>query len=754
MQRFDSSPHFSLRDGRIRIHALLALVVLLGGTLLWARIRYPNLTAGTFYMLQDSGFRETAHLVSFMLYWIPQMDSLEVQPETGYFTLPSNRAEDDFEEAKRLFHLGDFPAAAALLSQLIGQQGENEDRLFWLAITQMRLAEANNCLAALRNPENRLHTVHASHQSNQAWCTLPLTKHHARKESATAAIQTLRKLLERYDSESSLYRWLLNFCYMTIDGYPDQVPAQYRLKTRFTDFFYGKPAEGQGAAAADLSFSDRAAEFGIDTFDSGRGVAVEDFDGDGRLDIITGGSFDPLRYYRNRGEGFEDVTAGSGLEDAIQAHLVSAADFNNDGRMDVFVASFFQPFRLFQNVDGRSFEDVTEAVGLRDGADGKRTFGWTSAWGDVDNDGDLDLFHASWGTRIPLVWDFMAEGRADSRLFLQENGRFVDRTDVFGLGPYVSDQPMIGAAFGDFDNDGFADLFLSSATKRQSVLLHNEGGQRFTPHSRFGSSFVGSFVDVDHDGNLEIFLNSGGEARTSTEKAVFGMDYGDPDTGRALVLKRDDTGRFEPLHGFFDDMTIGSMGASYGDLNNDGCLDFYLGTGGPEPWFVLPNLMYLGRTDGTGCALATENISRLHGFGTIQKGHGIVFFDWDEDGDQDVYSSLGGMWPADRWPNQFFVNESELDQSWIKIRLHGRRTNRFGVGCRIRVDALTADGKPVVRTYHMDQKTTFGSAPFLAHIGLGESTSVESVRVYWPGSGAWQSYEADLNNLNHFTEPD
>ncbi len=683
------------RSRRILFRSLLALVVLLAAALLSSRLLYPNLSAGMFYMVRDSGLHETSNLLRFMLYWLPQMDSLEVHPQTGYFTLPSERAEDDFEEAKRLFHLGEFAAAADLLSQIINQEGENEDRLFWLAITQMRLGEATNCLAALRNPEGVSRGEHAQHESTQAWCTLPLTRHHAQTEWASAAIQTLEKLLDEYDSENKLYRWLLNFSYMTIDGYPGQVPEHYLVANSFTDFFYGKP--DKGVAAFDLSFNDRAAELGVDTFDAGKGVAVEDFDNDGRLDIITGGSFDPLRYYRNTPAGFEEATSGSGLDGAVQSHIISAADF--------------------------------------------------------DNDGDLDLFQANWGIGIPGVSGFLAEPRADSRLLVQQDGRFVDRTEAFGLLPYVSDQPMIGAAFGDYDNDGFTDLLLSSATKHLGALLHNEGGQRFMLDSRLGSTFVGSFVDIDHDGNLEIFVNTGGEARTSTEKAVFGMDYGDHATGRSHVLKRGPSGLFERLDDFFDDMPIGSMGASYGDLNNDGCLDFYLGTGGPEPWFVLPNLMYLGRADGNGCSLTTDNISRLHGFGTVQKGHGIVFFDWDDDGDQDVYSSLGGMWPADRWPNQFFVNESELDQSWIKVRLQGRRTNRFGIGCRIRVEAVTAKGEPVIRTYHMDQKTTFGSAPYLAHIGLGAGTALKSVEVYWPRSGIRKLYKTEINALNQLTEP-
>ena len=736
---------FNANDGRIAVRSLLVSFALLGGSFAASLFFYPSLTKATLYILQDSGLRETAHLSRFLLYWIPLMDSLEADPRTGLFTLPSDPPEQDFAQAKRLFHLGEFAGAVEALDRVIDGQGEDEERLFWLAMSQMRLAEATNCLAALRSPGSH-------HGSHQAWCALPISQHHRQQQWAWAAAETFQRLLDHYDSQDRLYRWLLNFCYMTIDGYPDQVPAKYRVETKFTDFFYGEPQ--QAGEASNLSFRDRAAELGVDTFDSGRGVAVEDFDGDGRLDIVTGGSFDPLHYYRNVGDAFEDATAGSGLQNAAQSHFISSADYDNDGRPDLFVGSFFEPARLFRNVDGRRFEDVTEAVGLRSGAGGKREFGWSSVWGDIDNDGDLDLFFASWGVRLPLVWGFMAAPRLDSRLFVQEDGLFVDRTDQLGLSSYVTDQMMVGAAFGDYDNDGYTDLFLSSALKRGSALLRNEGGERFTLDSRFGAAFVSSFVDLDHDGRLEIFLNSPGEARTSTEKAVFGMEYGDPTSGRALVLKRDDGGRFRPLDDFFDDMPIGSMGASYGDLNNDGCLDFYLGTGNPEAWFVLPNLMYLGRSTGTTCDLSTENISRLHGFGTIQKGHSIVFFDWDDDGDQDVYSSLGGMWPADRWPNQFFVNESELEQSWIKIRLEGRRTNRFGIGCRIRVEARTAAGEKLIRTYHMDQKTTFGSAPFLAHIGLGRATSVESVNVYWPVSGVWQSYQAEINRLNRLVEPE
>jgi hypothetical protein len=164
--------------------------------------------------------------------------------------------------------------------------------------------------------------------------------------------------------------------------------------------------------------------------------------------------------------------------------------------------------------------------------------------------------------------------------------------------------------------------------------------------------------------------------------------------------------------------------------------------------------MYFGQTTGTRCAERLVNISMLNGFGTIQKGHGIVFFDFDEDGDQDIYSSLGGMWPADRWPNQFFVNNSRLDNRWVKIRLHGRKTNHFGLGATIKVIAENDRQEEIVRYALMDQKTGFGSGPYLAHIGLMNATRIKSVEVFWPASRCRKTYQAELGRLNILDEKD
>ena len=455
------------------------------------------------------------------------------------------------------------------------------------------------------------------------------------------------------------------------------------------------------------------------------------------------------------GRDFVDRTQEAGLGAISQVHIITAADFDNDGWIDLFVGRPYLPYLLLHNNGDGTFEDVTLAAGLLDGwLDDEVSFTWGSAWGDADNDGDLDLFISRWGLRIPFLGGLLARPYRGSLFFRnQGGGRFVDHTAEAGLTEVLKDQVYVGAAWGDSDNDGDLDLFLSGFVQNGSRMLANDGAGRFSNRERHGPGFMAAFLDLDHDGQLEIFQGGFTDAWTSTAGAVFGDELGQP-AGRSLILRRSSAGRFEPDSDYFDGgaLPIPSMGVSYGDLDLDGCSDFYIGTGNPEGWLVLPNLMFRGARDGSGCSDLATNISMINGFGTIQKGHGIVFFDVDDDGDQDLYSSLGGMWPGDRWPNQLFLNESRTGNRWIKIRLRGRRTNRYGLGARIEVRGENSDGHEILRTYLMDHKTGFGSAPYLAHIGLLDVASIQDVSVFWPGSERRCSYSANLESLNWLDE--
>ncbi len=732
---------------------------------LWFSVRFPGFTEALVADLRHASWHENSSQYRFLLYYAEIYGELRGSDPDGFVALPPPEASQSLlEKGKRRFHRGEFGQAVSQIQEHIRLRGETEESLFWLAASLSRQAEATNCLDSLiqREPESedpeRVTTATPAESMPHdmtRMCALPIVLPHMRDQATEASVQVLERLLDEYDARNPLYRWLLNFGYMTLGRYPEGVPERYRVSNSFTDLFYGEGKRRAEANHADLVFRDGARELGVATLDVGKGVAVEDFDGDGYLDIVTGGTFDPLRYYRNiQGREFVDATRQAGLEAVQQAFIITAADYDNDGAMDLFVSRPFHHFQLLRNGGGGTFEDVTFSSGLLGGTPdrGEAVYTCVSAWGDIDNDGDLDLFLAQFGQQLPFAGGLLSRRPMPSRLFINQDGRFVDRTSDFGLEDVVHDRIFLGAAFGDYDNDGWIDLFLSSFTRGQSVLLRNLGGRRFETTSLIGSTepgFMTAFVDVDHNQRLDLFQGGQSPAEISVENTVFGKE---PSRNASKIFLQTNGG-FSQRHDFFSDsMPAGTMGASFGDLNNDGCYDFYLGTGNPESWFVLPNLMYLGELEGVRCTGRMSNISMLSGFGTVQKGHGIVFFDFDNDGDQDIYSSLGGMWPGDGWPNQLFVNESHLSNNWVKFRLKGRRSNRFGLGATIRVLAENPAGETIQRTYLMDNGTGFGSAPYLAHIGLLNADRILEVEVNWPASGCRHTYSAQLNSLQQLDE--
>lgn len=749
---------------RVKSAVKFVLLAILAAVLVYATYFYHHYRGFVRFLATQfryATWTENHNFALFLAYWTEYIQKLSYNQSTGIYGFEKAAAQPmgEFEAGKMAYHLANFPRAITLIENDIKSRGESESKLFWLAMSYLRNAETQNCLSKIR-PAAAGETALADgspHTHNlQLMCTLPLTQFHDQPANSRAAAKLFEKLLDSYDSKNDLYRWLLNFSYMTVNGFPQEVPAKYLIRSKFIDTFYGEGARRTAEENSVLSFADRARDLGVDNFGTGRGVAVEDFDKDGYLDIVTGGQFEGLKYYKNdHGVRFIDMTAQAGLAGVKQPFIITAADYDNDGWPDLFIARPLGRFQLFHNNQNGTFTDVTASSGLLDGMEeGEVANTWVSAWGDVNNDGYLDLFLSQWSMKIPYATGLLARPTMDSKLFINEHGHFVDRTREYGLAQMLKDRSFVGATFGDYDSDGYVDLFLSSPFRDSSILLHNVGGQRFEktniiPPERCG--FVAAFVDVNHDGKLDIFQAGTGDARTATQMAVFGEDLKKNQSNHSTIFVQTADGKFEEHDEFFD-IPIGAMGASFGDINNDGCYDFYLGTGDPEGWFILPKLMYLGQSEGTHCVLRTKNISMLQGFGTVQKGHGIVFFDYNNDGKQDIYSSLGGMWPADRWVNRFFVNNSNLTNHWVDFRLRGRKTNYFGVGCNIRVTAENQKGESIVRYYLMTNGTGFGSTPYLAHIGLMDAVRIKNVEVYWPVTRQWKSYDAPLDKLSTLDE--
>ena len=188
--------------------------------------------------------------------------------------------------------------------------------------------------------------------------------------------------------------------------------------------------------------------------------------------------------------------------------------------------------------------------------------------------------------------------------------------------------------------------------------------------------------------------------------------------------------------------SIFAMGANFGDLNNDGFLDFYLGTGSPDFDAVVPNRMFLNKG-----GKYFEEVTSAGGFGHIQKGHGIAFADIDQDGDQEIYALMGGAFQGDGFTNVLFENPG-FGNNWITIALQGVSTNRSAIGTKIE---LMMDNNQKI--YHtVGTGGSFGSSSLQAEIGLGSAKSIKKLTVYWQNSETTTFENVPVNQKIHITE--
>ena len=191
--------------------------------------------------------------------------------------------------------------------------------------------------------------------------------------------------------------------------------------------------------------------------------------------------------------------------------------------------------------------------------------------------------------------------------------------------------------------------------------------------------------------------------------------------------------------------SIESMGLNFGDIDNDGWLDFYVGTGYPSLDALMPNLLF--RNDRGKRFQEVTNA----GFGHLQKGHGISFADLDNDGDQDVYHSLGGFVKADGFWNILLENPGS-GNNWVTLHLEGVRSNRSAIGAEITIQASGPKGD---RTIYRVVGTggSYGSSTLQQEIGLGKCNKIQSIKIYWPSSTISQEFQnVDINKFYHLSE--
>lgn len=578
------------------------------------------------------------------------------------------------------------------------------------AMAYMRLGEQQNCCAT----------------NNADSCLLPIQGQgiHRVPFGAEKSVTLLSQLLAS-DSRNVAARWSLNIGYMALGRYPWDVPPKWLIPPTAFRSDYPLPR-----------FPNVAPKMGLDLTGLGGGCVMEDFDGDGLLDLMIsrGGPREQIRFFHNNGDGtFTERTKEAGLTGETGGINLIQADYNNDGFPDVFVLrGNGLPNSLLRNNGDGTFEDVTEAAGLLSFHPAH-----TAVWLDYNGDGYLDLFV---GNRTVL-----GDPKPHPCQLFRNNGdgTFTECAKECGLG-LVGNIRAVASA--DVNQDGRPDIYITYYGS-DGRLLRNDGpagwfgskrgAWRFTdvtasahvPGSRYGAACI--FFDYDNDGWPDL-LTIGTTLNGVSEVA---NDYmGQPLVRETLHLYHNDH------HGMFTDVTVQAhlnkvlMGQAVGvgDLDNDGNLDVYIGTGGIGLGDLVPKRMF--RNNG---GTSFQDVTTAGDFGHLQKGTAICFGDLFNNGQQDIYEVMGGACDGDVAHNVLFANPGNANR-WIALTLEGVRSNRSALGARIRVTLETPTGvRTLWRT--VGSGGSYGASPLRQEIGLGAARAIRDVQILWPTTGQVQT---------------
>lgn len=483
----------------------------------------------------------------------------------------------------------------------------------------------------------------------------------------------------------------------------------------------------------------------LDTTGSGGGFF--DYDNDGLLDIylVQGGDYGPdgsippgktltSVLYHNEGKGtFVDVTKKAGIGNRGFGMGAAAADFDNDGDQDLFVTNYGRNVLYRNNGDG-TFADVTEAAGLGEPV----AWSGSAAWGDIDNDGDLDLYvthyldfrpdmkgvHSSAISKregfmfFPGPRDY--EGVTDSLYRNNADGTFTDVTGSAGLSPA---NKGLGVVFVDFDDDGDQDIFVAD-DKTPNFLYRNDG--------------AGGFADVAFEAGVAV--SEDGEETAGMGVAVDDYD-GDGRVDAAVtnmifeynsLYHNDGALRFSDRarHSGFAENSYQfvGFGICFLDADNDGRRDIMVTNGHiadyidafSQSWsFRQERFLFHNLGEGR-----FENVTARSGdiAGVKKVGRGLAYGDFDNDGDMDLLAMNAGEAP------NLYRNDGGNRNHWLRVRAVGTRSNRDGVGASVRI---TAGG-------HSQRQDVRANSGYLSThdprllFGLGQASRVESIEVRWP----------------------
>lgn len=469
------------------------------------------------------------------------------------------------------------------------------------------------------------------------------------------------------------------------------------------------------------------------------GIAVSDYNSDGRMDIyVTHGRNNLGKLFSLQADGsFFETTQQAGITSLSAGHAGAFMDINLDGLPDLL--SIQEPpsvVQVFANNGDGSFTDITESTGLNLT---KSTL--SVAAGDHDLDGDLDLFFTHWD---PINkqdrWEFFWQN--------QGAGNFIDVSDIVDIGTFTAledaDEPQLKyeysftPVFADFNNDRFPDILLSADYSYSKVLVNNAGAGYvdYTPPTINDRSGMGATVaDYDNDGDLDWYVSAIGD---TVEKS---FNTGQLDGSR--MYQNDGQGNYTDV----TDATgvrqaYWGWGTCFADFNNDGFQDLFA-VNGYDGWTEQQSVdrsferfnddravLYINNGDST----FTEKGVEL-GITHTAMGRGLVCHDYDRDGDLDMLIANSGESPS-LFRNNSFANGN----NFINIQLKGSRLNPQAVGAQI---YITVNGKQQMRELQLGNNYV-SQSPVEAHFGIAANQVIEKVLIVWPGLAAQTS---ELSNV-------
>jgi hypothetical protein len=641
--------------------------------------------------------------------------------------LPSTSADDRFAAkffiGRDYLRLGDEKKAIDALVDVLThtpnlpKQAESEVRKY-LAIAYLRMGERTNCIS--------------NHSSVS--CIFPIQGKgvYVDPTYSQKGIEVYKEILKR-DTNDLESRWLLNVAYMTIGEYPGKVPAEWLI-----------PGLDQDTSSIKVHpFQDMAGNLNINNFKNmAGGSIVDDFDHDGYLDIVISnwGLENGMHFFRNNSNGtFTDLSEKSGLDKIKGGLNIIQADYNNDGFTDILVLRGAwlknfgnQPNSLLRNNGDGTFTDVTIESGLLSFHPTQ-----TATWADFNNDGWLDLFVGN-ETTSP-------DHPNPSELYINnQDGTFTEVSSKAGCKKIGY---MKGVVSADYNNDGWPDIFISMLDGKK-MLLENKGVKSKIPKFEDATSEAGLdlketftfptwFWDYDNDGWPDIFVCgydfNGPLARVSAAEAL-NKPLGN--VSKMYLYRNNHDGTFTDVSKDVGlDRPVFAMGCNFGDIDNDGWLDMYLGTGNPDYRSLVPNRLF--KNVGGRKFVDVTSSARV---GNLQKGHGVSFADINNDGNQDIFLETGGAYPGDTYYNSLYVNPGQENNNWISILLEGVKSNRSAIGAHIIINFTEAGIK---RTVYRDVNSggSFGASPLRKEIGIGKATIIDELIIKWPTSGTVQIFK-------------